>query len=114
MARKLQRSKKNSTFIEFACNFSTPKERKNLLCNSKKVNAKNSDVWIKYVFREAYSITSRDLNLEFIKFLEQVKGNGITEEILHFKQSQILRYKELVNFRPLDDKKIIKSYNILL
>jgi hypothetical protein len=110
--KAIAEAKKNGTLIEFARNFPSPKERKNLLAD--KINAKNSDIWIKYVFREAYGITSRDLGPEFTNFLEQVKGNIITEAVVPNKQSQILYYKELLNSRPLDDKKIIEGCNILL
>src|ERR1043166_7860597 len=102
-------AKKNGTLVDFARNIPTPKERRKLLADG--VMVKNSDTWAKYVFREAFSISEKDLGPEWIKFSEQLKNNSkpsITKEM------QLSRYIELLASRPLDDKKIIEGHEILL
>ena len=68
--KAISEAKKNDSLIEFAHNFPPPKERKILL--AEKVYAKNSEIWARYIFREAYSITDKDLGPEFTKFIELV------------------------------------------
>jgi hypothetical protein len=84
----------------------SPKERKKLLANG--VSAKNSDIWARYIFREAYGIEDKDLGPEWIRFSEQIKCPPVT------KVTQLDRYKELLVSKPLDNKKMIKALEILL
>ena len=102
----ITQAKKDESLIELARNMPNPKERKKLLANN--VNAKNSDIWAKYVFREAYGIENKDLGSEWITFSEQIKALPIT------KQMQANQYKELLASKPLDDKKMIEALEILL
>src|SRR5277367_140995 len=87
--KAIAEAKKNDALIEFTHNFPSPKEHKILL--AEKVYAKNSEIWARYIFREAYSITDKDLGPEFIKFLELIKGWGRSaiEEQAWSKRSQI-------------------------
>ena len=98
-------AKKNGTLVDFARNMPTPKERKKLLAEN--VKAKNSDIWVKYVFREAFGIEGKDLGPEWAVFSSQFYSSRNSTE-------QIKRYKELLASYPLDDKKIIEGHEILL
>jgi hypothetical protein len=104
-------AKKNNTLINFAKNMPLPIERKLLLADGIKV--KNSDIWAKYVFREAFGIENKDLGSDWIKFSAQLKGPDIIPPTIS-KKSQLLRYKELLEMDPLNDKKIIEGCEILL
>ena len=104
--KAIAQAKKDGSLIELAKNMPSPKERKKLLANN--VNAKNSDIWARYVFREAYGINDKDLGPEWITFSEQIKVPPIT------KQMQADRYKKLLATRPLDDKKMTEALEILL
>ena len=73
--KAITEAKKNGLLIEYAKNFPSPKERKVLLAEG--VTAKNKDIWTRYVFREAYGISGKDLGPEWVKFQEQVKGKNI-------------------------------------
>ena len=84
----------------------SPKEHKKLLANN--VNAKNSDIWARYVFREAYGINDKNLGSEWIAFSSQIKAPPIT------KQIQADQYKELLASKPLDDETMIEALEILL
>jgi hypothetical protein len=97
------------TLVEFARNMPNPKERKKILADG--IKAKNSDIWARYVFREAYGIDSKDLGSEWIKFSEQLKNNSKPSIT---KETQLSRYIELLASRPLDDKKLIEGHEILL
>ena len=97
------------TLVEFARNMPNSKERKKLLADG--VKAKNSDIWARYVFREAYGINSKDLGPEWIKFSEQLKNNSKPSIT---KETQLSQYIELLASRPLDDKKLIEVHEILL
>ena len=101
--------KKNGTLVEFARNLPNLKERKKILADG--VKAKNSDIWARYVFREAFGINGKDLGPEWIKFSEQLKNNSKPSIT---KETQLSRYIELLASRPLDDKKIIEGHEILL
>ena len=98
-------AKKNGTLVDFARNMPTPKERKKLLAEN--VKAKNSDIWAKYVFREAFGIEGKDLDPEWAVFSSQFYSSRNSTE-------QIKRYKELLASHPLDDKKIKEGFEILL
>ena len=87
------------------------------------IRVKNSDIWVRYVFREAFSINEKDLGPEWVKFSEQLAiSHQGTSQALHnnnpkpsiTKEMQLSRYIELLAFQPLDDKKIIEKYEILL
>ena len=91
--------------MELAKNMLSPEECSRMLADGVKV--KNSDIWARYVFREAYSIKDKDLGLDWVKFKEQLKESPIT------KQSQLDRYRKLFASRPLDDKKIAEGLEIL-
>jgi hypothetical protein len=97
------------TLVEFARNMPNSKERKKLLADG--IKAKNSDIWARYVFREAYGIDSKDLGPEWIKFSEQLKNNSKPSIT---KETQLSRYIELLASQPLDDKKLIEGHEILL
>jgi len=103
------KANKDGLLVEFARNLPNPKECKKLLAD--RVMAKNSDIWAKYVFREAFSINGKDLGPEWIKFSEQLKNNSKPSIT---KETQLSRYIELLASRPLDDKKIIEGHEILL
>ena len=102
-------AKKNGTLVDFARNMPTPKERKKLLAEN--VKAKNSDIWAKYVFQEAFGINGKDLGPEWIKFSEQLKNNSKPSIT---KETQLSWYIELLASQPLDDKKIKEGFEILL
>ena len=75
------------------------------------VKAKNSDIWARYVFQEAFGINGKDLSPKWIKFSEQLKNNSKPSIT---KETQLSRYIELLASQPLDDKKIIEGHEILL
>src|SRR5205814_6347517 len=70
--KAIAEAKKNDSLVEFAKNYPSPKERKALLAN--KVSAKNKNIWVRLVFREAYGIEGKDLGPEWAKFLERLNG----------------------------------------
>ena len=80
--KAIAEAKKNGVLLEFARNMPTPKERKKLLADG--IRAKNSGIWTRYVFREAFSINEKDLGSEWVKFSEQLA-------ISHQGASQALR-----------------------
>ncbi|GET57366.1 hypothetical protein GLOIN_2v1874888 [Rhizophagus irregularis DAOM 181602=DAOM 197198] len=59
----VSKAKKDEYLIEFAQVFPSPKEYKHLLVPG--VLAKNADIWIKYVFREAYGLSGKTLGGDF-------------------------------------------------
>ena len=60
--KAVAQAKKNGALIEFAQKLPSPSERKILL--KENVSAKNSDIWARYVFREAFGIDNKDLGPE--------------------------------------------------
>ncbi|GBC47765.2 hypothetical protein RIR_jg30888.t1 [Rhizophagus irregularis DAOM 181602=DAOM 197198] len=72
-------AKKSSQLIEFAREYPSPKERKHLLVSG--VIAKNTDTWIKYVFREAYRLSGKTLGSDFQNFLAKVRDRTTKAEI---------------------------------
>jgi hypothetical protein len=102
----IAQAKKTESLIEFAKNMPSPKERSKLLANG--VRTRNSDIWARYVFREAFNIEGKDLGPEWAKFERALTLPPIT------KQSQLGRYKDLLASRPLNDKKISEGLEILL
>ena len=52
--------------IEFARNMPNPIMRKKLLANG--INAKNSDIWARYVYHEAFGIVDKDLGFGWTTF----------------------------------------------
>ena len=103
-------AKKNGTLAEFARNMPTPKERKKLLVEN--IKAKNSDIWARYVFREAFGKEDKDLGPDWAIFSSQLQNQRMNSSPSFSKQ--IKRYKELLTSRPLDDKKIKEGFEILL
>ena len=53
------KANRNGLLVEFARNLPNQKEHKKLLADG--VMIKNSDIWVKYVFREAFGINEKDL-----------------------------------------------------
>ncbi|GBB93003.1 hypothetical protein RclHR1_20990007 [Rhizophagus clarus] len=78
--KAIAEAKKNNLLEEFVQNFSSPKERKLYLKQDALLKAKNSVIWAKYVFREAYGINDRTLGDEYKKFLSQVKNVYVTRD----------------------------------
>ncbi|GET66514.1 hypothetical protein RIR_jg30859.t4 [Rhizophagus irregularis DAOM 181602=DAOM 197198] len=72
-------AKKSSQLIEFAREYPSPKERKHLLVSG--VIAKDTDTWIKYVFREAYRLSGKTLGSDFQNFLAKVRDRTTKAEI---------------------------------
>ena len=93
-------AKKNGTLVDFARNMPTPKEHKKSLAEN--IKAKNSDIWAKYVFQEAFGIKGKDLGPEWAVFSSQIQNSYSSRN----STEQIKRYKELLASHPLDDKKI--------
>ena len=100
-------AKKNGLLIEYAKNFPSPKERKVLLAEG--IIAKNKDIWTRYVFREAYGISGKDLGPEWIKFQELVKGKNVRSV-----SSSKKIISELMSSTSLPDKKFIEGCEALL
>ena len=98
-------AKRNNILVDFSSKLPSPAERKLLL--KENIFVKNSNIWAKYVFREAFGITSKELGPEWIKFSERLENKTS-------KDSQLLRYKSLLETKPLDDKKYIEGCSILL
>ena len=108
--KAVAQAKKDGLLIEFAQNMPIPKERKKLL--AERVNSKNSNIWARYVFCEAYGIEDKELGPEWVKFSEQLR-NLLTSSIIT-KDTQLRRYKELLASYPLNNKKMIEGLEILL
>jgi hypothetical protein len=103
-------------------------ERKSLLVDPSKV--KNSGIWAKYVFREAYGVNSKELGEEWKRFLGDIRGGkssnklvseGSTEgrsDFMTIKRTDIeelfSQYKKIADSHPLSDKKIVEGIQILL
>jgi hypothetical protein len=110
-------AKKNGKLVEFASSYPSPKERRSLLAD--KVDAKNSDIWIKYVFREAYGLYRKNLGADYQNFLAKVKVNrGVEEESKELTSPNVKvlfsRYETLKSGHPLSDEKIVEGIEILL
>ena len=114
-------AKKENRLVEFAGNFPLPPERKKLLAEG--VIAKNSDIWARLVYREAFGIKNKDLGSGWHDFAQKIKegakplqNNEISipqVESRPDKNLYFLRYKDLLDSRPLDDKKYIEGCEIL-
>ncbi|GES80315.1 hypothetical protein GLOIN_2v1874888 [Rhizophagus clarus] len=112
--KAIAEAKKNNLLKEFAQNFPSPKERKLYLIPDALMKAKNSDIWARYVFREAYGINDRTLRDEYKKFLSQIKNVCVTRNNSPVSVTPFDRYRELLNERPLSDEKIIEGIEALL
>ena len=66
----LKEAKGNGTLVDIAKNMPLPNVRKKLL--AKGVRIKNSAIWAKYVYREAFNIKGKDLGPDWIKFAEKL------------------------------------------
>lgn len=114
-------AKKENRLVEFAGNFPSPNIRKKLLANG--VIAKNSDIWARLVYREAFGIKNKDLGSGWHDFAQKIKegakllqNNEISipqVESRPDKNLYFLRYKDLLDLRPLDEKKYIEGCEIL-
>lgn len=104
--KALAKAKISKSLLDFARNMPPPEERKKILANG--VKTKNSDIWARYVYREAFCIKGKDLGPGWVEFERQLKISPITRE------SQLKQYKELLASRPLDDKKMLEGLKILL
>ncbi|GBC52885.2 hypothetical protein GLOIN_2v1874888 [Rhizophagus irregularis DAOM 181602=DAOM 197198] len=112
--KAVSEAKKGGHLIEFAWVFPSPKERKHLLVPG--VLVKNTDTWIKYVFREAYGLSGKTLGADFQDFLAKVQGKTAKTETLKTENVKELfsRYEALKSSCPLDNKKIIEGIEVLL
>jgi hypothetical protein len=112
--KAVSEAKKGGHLIEFARVFPSPKERQHLLVPG--VLAKNTDTWIKFVFREAYGLSGKTLGADFQDFLAKVQGRTAKTETLKTENVKELfsRYEALKSSRPLDNKKIIEGIEVLL
>jgi hypothetical protein len=77
------------------------------------ITAKDKDIWIRYVFREAYGISGKDHGPEWIKFQELVKGKNVTSRYWSVSSSKKI-ISELLSSTSLPDKKFIEGCNALL
>src|ERR1700722_6838613 len=102
----IMEAKKNNTLRNLYKGMLSPKERKKMLADG--VITKNSEIWSKYIFQEAFGINSKELGDSWHKFIKDVNTTPID------KDSQLLHYKHLIKTKPLDDKKYIESCSILL
>ncbi|GET56211.1 hypothetical protein RIR_jg26464.t1 [Rhizophagus irregularis DAOM 181602=DAOM 197198] len=93
--KAVSEAKKGGHLIEFARVFPFPKERQHLLVPG--VLAKNTDTWIKYVFREAYGLSGKTLGADFQDFLAKVQGRTAKTETLKTENVKELffRYEAL-------------------
>lgn len=114
----IAQAKRDDHLVEFANNFPSPIERKKLLADG--VVVKNSDVWAKFVYREAFNIKNKDLGIRWHEFDQARKGHCPTIKIKEFsaestpdKSSQSVRYQELLDSRPLNKKEYIEGCKIL-
>jgi hypothetical protein len=108
--KAIAEAKKNDGLIEFAKNYPSPRERKILLAEG--TTAKNKEIWARYIFREAYGITGKDLGPEWIKFQERVKGKNIKP--IRSVSSSKKNISELVKSIPLSNEKFIEGCETLL
>ena len=111
-------AKKNKRLVVFAQNFLFPAECKLLLIDPLKI--KNSSIWAKYVFWEAYGINSKELGVEWKKFLAGIQDGidqkGQSKEPKEETSVKLLfsQYKKIAEAHSLSDKKIVKGIEILL
>ncbi|CAB4403207.1 unnamed protein product [Rhizophagus irregularis] len=118
--KAVSEAKKGGHLIEFAREFPSPKKRKHLLVPG--VLAKNADIWIKYVFREAYGLSGKTLGADFQDFLAKVRGRTADRKDCKEAESSkaktvkelFSRYEVLKSSCPLDNKKIIEGIEVLL
>ena len=118
----IEQAKKEGRLVEFAGKYPLPSDRKKLLANG--ITAKNSDTWARFVYREAFGIKDKDLGNGWREFIQKVKGHDTGLRIVEshdqgsapliHKNTYLLRYKDLLDSRPLDEKKYIEGCEILL
>jgi len=118
----MAQAKENGRLVEFAGKLPLPSERRKLLATG--VMAKNSDTWARLVYREAFGIKDKDLGNGWREFIQKVKGHDTGLRIVEShdqgsaplidKKTYLLRYKNLLESRPLDEKKYIEGCEILL
>jgi len=64
-------AKRDGTLLYLAKNMPSPADRKKLL--AKGVQVKNSTIWAKYIYREAFNIKDKDLGPDWVKFAASMK-----------------------------------------
>ena len=107
------KAKKNGQLVELACNYPSPKERKHLLASN--AAAKNSDIWIKYIFREAYGLNRKNLGAEWRDFLAKIRSENQKDHKEGTVKELFPQYKKLISTKdPLNNEKIIEGIKILL
>ena len=107
------KAKKNGQLVELACNYPSPKERKHLLASN--AAAKNSDIWIKYVFREAYGLNRKNLGAEWRDFLAKIRSENQKDHKEGTVKELFPQYEKLISTKdPLNNEKIIEGIKILL
>jgi hypothetical protein len=112
--KAIAEAKKAGQLAEFAQNYPTPAERKMLLVDPSKV--KNSDIWARYVFREAFGITSKKLGEEWKEFSLKEEGTEKRKPPANrdFLEASWKRYKEISKALPLKDDQIEECIKDLL
>jgi hypothetical protein len=114
--KAIAQAKKDNLLIEFARNMPDPKMRKKLLGPGIR-SVKNSNVWARYVYREAFGIVDKDLGPGWTAFSKKINTLEVDSPFLtinEVKKQKLARYKELLASRPLDDKKLFEGLEILL
>jgi hypothetical protein len=114
----IAQAKKDTRIVEFAGKLPLPSERRKLLATG--VKAKNSDTWARLVYREAFGIRDKDLGARWREFTQKIKESSEKQsfDVLPIpadtdKKTYLLRYKTLLDSRPLDEKKYIEGCEIL-
>jgi hypothetical protein len=116
--KAISEAKKNGWLLTFVQNFPLPLERKSLLVDPSKV--KNSGIWAKYIFREAYGINSKELGEEWKRFLGEIHGverSRSSEKVPSVEtnvKELFSQYKKIADSHSLSDKKIVEGIQILL
>lgn len=117
----IAQAKRDTRIVEFAGKLPLPYERRKLLATG--VKAKSSDIWARLVYREAFGIRDKDLGARWREFTQKIKegtsinidiNNANQNESLDRKKDYMLRYKNLLDSRPLDEKKYIEGCEILI
>jgi hypothetical protein len=67
----IKNAKRDGTLLDLARNMPSPADRKKIL--AKGVHVKNSTIWAKYIYREAFNIKDKDLGPDWIKFAASMK-----------------------------------------
>jgi hypothetical protein len=118
--KAIAQAKKDNLLIEFARNMPDPKMRKKLLGPGIR-SVKNSNVWARYVYREAFGIVDKDLGPGWTAFSKKISTSEVDDlpssglaSLNEVKKQKLARYKELLASRPLSGKKLLEGLKILL